>query len=359
MTKKRVLGINTGGTKIRIGEVDISTGKVLKLTRERLENFQKQSDFDSWILEMVREFGKGPFYIGYATAGIVDEENLEVLYASIMRFKTKAPKKLKKFGHFVSMTNDMPAETYAIGTFGDAKNLDVFSLLNLGSGVNGTKAVRDSKKRVIIRDRPELGIREWYPSIEIKFPPNSRTREGFCGSEGYASMARNAYNSIKNNLSDTTLCMTLKRLKESGKSLEVKLNEQCEKKIFSNQKSRNILIKSLNAEDLWNAYKQTPNEEPQKSATETVKLSIAYLIGDFNLIYRPLGTLFGKGNLVDETYLAEEAYKLYLSDLDRFQGTGKEVLNPAKFKITKMKQAGVIGAAVDVAQKYSLKIGAK
>ncbi|HTK04131.1 MAG TPA: ROK family protein [Candidatus Eisenbacteria bacterium] len=141
MSKRLIIGVDAGGTKIRAGAV-IKGGKILASTKIPTETPRGRSVVLKNIVTSIRQvWSKDARAIGIGIAGIVDHEKgiyrqgpnfpatfKNVPLATLLRKTFKVP---------VTVDNDVHCFTLAEAKFGAAKRFSTVVGLTLGTGIGG------------------------------------------------------------------------------------------------------------------------------------------------------------------------------------------------------------------------------
>ncbi|MBU3913746.1 MAG: ROK family protein [Nanoarchaeota archaeon] len=334
---KEIYGIDFGGTNLRIGKVNPETGSLLgKIMSFPVKNFSSNNDLNSAILQAIEENAR----VGISAAGDVDEDRLVIKFSPNSRIKGKINfgAVLKENGRDVVMTNDMKAAVQAVARFEEAvrkgKSLYNVAVATYSSGFNAAVA-----RKGINATQAELGHIKYKPDSELFCGCGQRGHlEIFVSGNGAASMAKQ-YFLMTHEINHPIIISALGDYNEKArknKKETYKLEQLCEEDAY------NRIILEISAAHVYRAYKENPNQNPQKDIRKTQTSAISHSFGVINSAFNPIDVLVCMGGLTEQEELFNNAINDYMSGES---GSQLPSLNIPRVCITSLPAIGVQGAA--------------
>ncbi len=181
---RRYVGIDCGGTNLRIYEVNPETGDLVKDLLERkidLRDIDKNSELTRIVSNAIKVINEEEIYVGCAAAGNVDEEALTLIQSPNSGIKKPITfaKSLREQGHKVILINDMKAAVMGAHRFGQGKELDNVLVATYSSGYN---CMKTHKGNLIQGISPEFGHQPYHDKKSPRFT------ELKCGCGGFSHL---------------------------------------------------------------------------------------------------------------------------------------------------------------------------
>jgi len=325
------VGVDVGGTLLRVAKVNPLTGEFIgEVKSVSLENINENSELSKKIIEEIMSVSppESTEGVGICAAGDIDEENLIIKTSPNSKVKGTItfPKDLKSAGYDVTITNDMKAAVQDAAKFGEGKDYENVCTATYSEGHNA--AVARKCKNVT---QAEMGHHLYKPDGELFCGCGKRGHlEPYVSAIGAATLAKQYF------------FMTNER---RHPILEEVVNRLSNKNNLKNDDFSQIISK-ITAKDVYQAYRQQQEQEPQKFIRETQVEAIKYSFGLMTSMWNPLDIIVCMGGqTLDKDILfygkdgAAERYK---------QDNGKvqlKTLKKPEIVVTERKEIGVRGAA--------------
>jgi len=340
---KPVYGIDFGGTWIRMGEVEISTGSLTGLAAAKVCDIP-DGDISRWVLSNLdRERTQD---VGVAAAGVVDETSLTIHRRYMI---LTLARNLSNAGLNVALTNDVQAAALAATTYGEAKGLEHVVLATYSTGFNAAKIVNG---RVVTE--AEFGHQMHYSNLIHQFlgdcyitvlPCDScggnNHLETFASANGAALMARAFLDFRGCRLSENWM-VTMSFL-DHNRELEKEGGKVHEHWELGYPELYSKIVDLIKPEHVYEAVSINRNELPQKSIYDVQAEAIAASFGRIVAAYNPVQMILMMGGLTNVKGLFESAKDEYEKRLGDFQA---RLLGTPKIVKTQLQWPGVQGAAL-------------
>lgn len=322
---KDFIGMDIGGTLLRIAKVNPKTGQFETSPKSiNLETILKNRDLTEIIIGEIKELSpkKNVKGIGICAAGDVDEKELVINYSPNSKIKGKItfPRSLKNAGYDVALTNDMKAAVQDSARFGEGKNYENVCTATYSEGHNAALA-RNGKNVT----KAEMGHNCYKPEGDLFCGCGQRGHlEPYVSGKGAETMARQYFH-VTNETNHPILESVGKRLQ--------------------NIKNPKILIQHIWAKDVYDAYRKSPSQNPQKGILETQAEAISASFGLIVSMWNPVDIIVCMGGQTkDEDILfngEKGAIHRYYLNSEKLQ---LRSLKTPKILVTKREEIGVRGA---------------
>lgn len=335
MNIRNFIGIDYGGTKIALGQVNPITG-IIPETLETLATLDLNTNekLTSNLLTYLnnKKFEKEDTIIGICAAGAIDEENLIIKKSpnSPIRKEITFAKELSDLGFLVSITNDLAGAALGISRFetrGDATVATYSSGFNVGIVRGGKIAIH-----------PELGHISYKLDSEYLCGchPNAQGHlETFVSGGGAAQMAKVYFEEFQRLPGHPIISTAI------NKSNLTDLVGQKDK-----------ILNVIDAKMIYDAYRQNPEQSPQREIREEQVKAIAHSFGLITSCYNPVKELILIGSMTkDWDIIFQPALDLYHKSPEDYQ-MGALPITPVRK--TERKAPGIEGAVVDLVQKRGI-----
>lgn len=159
---KKVACFDVGGTFIKYGIVN-EEGEILAKSKIHTPKHNCKKEIPKIIIQKINEFKKDFNFnsVGISTAGKVDSEKGEIVYASenLPGYTgTKLSKEVKiNTGLKCYVENDVNAAALAEGWKGVSKGISTFMCITLGTGVGGAIIIDDKLYKGVMGGSGEIG----------------------------------------------------------------------------------------------------------------------------------------------------------------------------------------------------------
>jgi len=327
---KPLYGIDFGGSTIRIGKVNRETGE---LVGEPFVRLLKDVSTNEKLNEII--FDKIPkgVDIGICAAGTIDEKNLIIKQSPNSKIKGQINfgKCLAENGHNVIETGDMRAAVQAAAKFGEGKDYNNVLVATYSSGYN-CAVTRDFEN---VTDA-EFGHLPYGNDLFCGCGKKGHL-ESYVSGNGAAIMAKQFFDAT--NITDHPI---LKKSIEDLENEELLKEGICEiKDLRRDPKRLEEVIKKINAKHVYQAFKENPEQEPQKSIRETQVKAIADSFTMMNSVYNPLDIMVLMGSQTKDWYeLFEPAKIIYYAGESQMDSLDKPIIVK-----TELSEIGIQGAA--------------
>jgi predicted NBD/HSP70 family sugar kinase len=328
-----VWGIDIGGTKIRVGKVDATNGKVIELKILSMETVHDNETLTKLVSQELEEKCK----IGIASAGVIDEENLIIKYSPNFNIKNgiTLARDLKEMGHEVMITNDMRAAVQAAAKYGEGVGYENVAVATYSTGFNAAVA-----RNGINVTSAEIGHMIYDPNSSLFCGCGARGHlEIFVSGSGAAAMAKQ-YFLITKEFNHPIIYKALGEYNENAKKEgkpTYEIEDLKKKEIFTE------IVASITAKHIYSAYREEPEKEPQRYIRELQVKAIADSFAKIVSVWNPIDIIVCMGSQTkDKEILFDPAIKRYYKEIDRGQ---MPTLKKPKIVITKLHEIGVLGAA--------------
>jgi predicted NBD/HSP70 family sugar kinase len=332
---ERYIGIDFGGTNLRMAEVNPETGEIIgQVFKRSLDDVVDNGQLKEIILKYLN---LGRWNIGICAAGSVDEKNCIITMSPNSKIKGEIDfgKYLAGKGNQVVMTNDMKGAVSAAATFGEGKDYENVLVATYSSGYNCAVA---RKKQVVTT--AEFG----HLLYETK-------NEFLCGCGGIghletavsgngASVRAKAFLRGPNvhNANKSVFRFALDDLNKKACQEGQKVYSEAD--IDNNHGLYDRVIDSITSKHVYQAFVAAPGEMPQCQIQEDQVRSIAVSFGMMNSAYNPLDIMVLMGSQTNDWHLLfDPAIKVYRRE--KFQLPS---LPHPKIVRTELPEIGVQGA---------------
>ncbi|MBD3354435.1 ROK family protein [Candidatus Woesearchaeota archaeon] len=328
MQMERYIGIDFGGTNLRIAEVDPETGKIVD---EPFSTNISEVYTNKELTDIIRGRIPENANIGISAAGEVDEKNLVVRLSPNSKIEEEVifGRDLKESGYDVTMTNDMKAAAQAVSKYGNGMHFDNVLVATYSSGYN-CAVVRDGKNTTTA----EFGHLVYKPDGDLFCGCGGKGHlEAYVSGNGAAAMAKNYFNITHRKDSE------ILRFAYDDEFGEIKLNDVLYEISRDPELFRNV-VNSIKAEHVYKAYNAKPEKEPQKSIKKTQVEAIAVSFGMMASSYNPVDIMVLMGSQTkDWGVLFDPAIEKYNNNTLQLTS-----LKKPKITITNLPEIGVQGA---------------
>lgn len=328
-----VWGIDIGGTKIRIGKVDVDNGEVIELKTLPMDSVHTNETLTKLVSQELEEKCK----VGIASAGVIDEENLTIKYSPNFNIKKEITlaRDLKEMGHEVTITNDMRAAVQAAAKYGEGVGYENVAVATYSTGFNAA-VVRNG----VNVTSAEIGHMIYDPNSSLFCGCGARGHlEIFVSGNGAACMAKQ-YFLITKEFDHPIIYKTLEEYNENAKKKDkpfYEIKDLRKKEIFAE------IVASITAKHIYSAYREEPEKEPQRYIREVQVKAIADSFAKIVSVWNPIDIIVCMGSQTkDKEILFDPAIERYYKEIDRGQ---MPTLKKPKIVITKLHEIGVLGAA--------------
>lgn len=325
--EKYHLGLDIGGNLLRIARVNPETGKFIgRLESLSLEDATTNSELSAKIIEAVKSFcpPEQTIGLGICGAGDIDEKKLIVKKSPNSRVNEKLtyPRDLKKAGYNVTITNDMKAAVQDSARFGEGKNHNDVCTATYSEGHNA--AVARQRKNV---SQAEFGHHQYNPHGELFDGDGGLGHlEIYVSAKGAETRAKQFFD-VTNQRNHLILHLVAEKHK-----FTLRGNEETAKN-------------KITAREVYEAYRQQPEQNPQRAIREAQVEAIAYSFGLMNSVWAPLDIIVYMGGLTGSSDVifdgTDGAISRYSSSDEKFQLAG---FKKPKIVVTNRKEIGVRGA---------------
>jgi predicted NBD/HSP70 family sugar kinase len=332
---ERYIGIDFGGSNLRMAEVNPETGEIISgVFKRSLDDVVDNQQLKEIINEFVHA---GHWNIGICAAGTVDEEKRIVTLSPNSKIKGEIDfgRDLMKAGHNVVMTNDMKGAVSAAATFGKGKDYENVLVATYSSGYNCAVA----RKRKVVTTA-EFG----HLLYETK-------NEFLCGCGGIghletavsgngASLRAKAFLRGPNVHTTNKAVFRFALDDLNKKACQEGQKVYSEADIDDNPVSYDRVVDSITAKHVYQAFVAAPGEMPQRQIQEDQMRAIAVSFGMMNSAYNPLDIMVLMGSQTNDWHLLfDPAIKMYQKE--KFQLPS---LPFPKIVRTELPEIGVQGA---------------
>ena len=166
---KEVIGLDLGGTYIKVGLVD-EKGDIIKKDQipTKTEEGKKESVLHQMEIAISSVWKTGTSGIGIGTPGVVDNQGMVFEAPNLPQWDNLPLKKIfeEKFNIPVVVENDVNSITWGEYLFGAGKGCDTIICLTLGTGVGGGMVIHKKLFRGAKYSAAELG----HISIDYRGP---------------------------------------------------------------------------------------------------------------------------------------------------------------------------------------------
>ncbi len=329
--QQKFIGIDFGGTYVRISEVDPSTGTLIgKLFTEKLDDIVSNEQLTDLISSHIPDKSN----VGISAAGNVDEKELIIKQSPNSRIRKVITfgQSLREKGHDVKMTNDMRAAVQAAAQYGEGKNYDSVLLASFGTGFN-VAAVKDGRN---------------VTTAEFSHQIYKKDGDLFCGcggkghlevyvsGVGAATMAKQ-YLEINPSIDHHIVKLSLQEYNQVRK---IKSKKELSSENLSRPEVYAMIVHKITAKHVYKALLQKPNQDPQMTIKNTQVAAIADSFGRMISVYNPIDILVVMGGHTQNwEVLFEPAIEMYRKG--NFQMPS---LKKPKIVKTQLPEIGVQGA---------------
>jgi predicted NBD/HSP70 family sugar kinase len=335
--KQYYIGIDSGGNLLRMAKVNPKTGEFIgELVSISLDDVRTNSDLSEKIIEAVKKFSSPAETIGLGicAAGNVDENALVIKESPNSRVKEMLtyPFNLKENGYDVTLTNDMKAAVLDSARYGEGKGLDNVCTVTFSEGHNAAVA---RKGRYVTW--AEMGHHIYNPDGDLFCGCGGRGHlEVYVSGKGAATMAKQ-YFDMTNQLNHPILESVAKRI---GINLKRLKPDQIP-----------VLISSLTAKDVYEAYRYHPDQSPQREIKETQIQAIKYSFGVITSFFHPLDIIVCMGGQIKDKDILFCRNGGAIERYYRDPSAQLKTLRKPVILITERQEIGVRGAVVDYLNK--------
>jgi predicted NBD/HSP70 family sugar kinase len=306
MIKRQYIGIDCGGTNLRVYEIDPLSGEVIKdlISKEiALKKITSNKELTNIIFDSMKNYKAAA--IGCTSAGTIDEESLIVKNSpnSSIKGQITFARDLKELGNTVSITNDMRAAVKGAVKYGQGKGLSDVLMVTYSSGYNDAKA-KDGK--IVTED--EFGHMPYKPGCGLFCGCGGEGHlEIFVSGNGAASMAKQYF--------------LMTKLRDHPILTQVIGNEE-QSNLKSDLYWRNA-VDSITAKQVYKAYKENPRQNPQKRIKEIQTQAIADSFGMMTSAHNPLERIICMGSQTNDwDLLFDPAIKMFEENPEQYHLPG-------------------------------------
>lgn len=275
---KHIIGLDMGGNIGKGAIVNPLTGEFVgDLVYINLEGVCNNSEASKRIVEWVKGLCLVSGSLGICAAGNVDENALVIKKSPNSGIKEVItfPRDLKDEGYDVTLSNDMVSAVQDSARFGEGKNLENVCTATYSEGHNA--AVVRKRKNVTWA---ELGHHIYKPDGELVCGCGARGHlEPYVSARGAAVMAIE-YFLMTNERNHPIIENMVKRLGIDPKEVSSNFYK---------------IVPQITAKDIYQAYREYPEQKPQEYIRETQVEAIKYSFGLMNSMWNPLDIIVCMG----------------------------------------------------------------
>ncbi len=348
MGQDTFVAIDLGGTNLRVYEMfpkepgeKVLGRNLLGLKDVKMRVVASNLDLSSLVHDaLLDNFGDRKLRIGISAAGDVDEQRLVILKSPNLagiKGEVTLGKDLAALGHDVVEGNDMRCAAAGAVRYGQGKGVKSFMIVTYSSGHNGAKV-----ENGIIVTRAELGHMPYQPRIRI--PEWASALQCGCGgldhlepyvsSNGAAYMARN-YFAQRFSKNYSLLQTALDKFnKKAGEKLKLK--------DFKKGEKRQEVLATLDARDIYESFREHPDENPQNAIARIQTQAIADSFGIMVSAFNPLELIICMGSQTkdwQETF--EPAIGFYQNNPQNYH---LSTLHQPRIEKNSVRKLGCVGA---------------
>ena len=218
MDNKYVLGIDIGGTKIRLGIVD-SNGDVKWGTSKSNYNFDSVSEWINYftnniLTQIPDEYTTSYTKIGIGTAGWIDEESNLIIHSPNTNWKNVDLKSLleKEINIPISIINDCSAAVIGEHTYGAITDCTNALGIFIGTGVGGGIILNNSLYQGSQGFAGEIGHTIIVEDGNLCECGRKGCLEAYCGGKAIGKIAKNIASIDKNSVFNLLAAKTNKQI---------------------------------------------------------------------------------------------------------------------------------------------------
>lgn len=330
----KYIGIDLGGTNLRISEVDPDTGELIGKTF-KCSLAEKGIKTNEDLTALVTDHLPEECSLGISAAGDIDEKHLMIKGApnSPIKGTITLAKDLASYFPKVVITNDMKAASQGAARFGEGKGYRRVLVATYSSGYNC--AVVDNLTNVT---QAEFGHMVYDPNSDLVCGCRGKGHlEIFVSGSGAAKIGKKELKKIR--ITSSTLNNHLVQ-RVAADLAEQNRTDLAEIIIYDHLAEK--AIESVTARQIYETYRQFPDEEPQKSIRDTQLNAIASSFGMMVSAFNPIDMIILMGSMTNDwDVLFEPAIKQYHESEGRYQF---HTLHKPQIVKTKMPEIGVQGA---------------
>jgi predicted NBD/HSP70 family sugar kinase len=311
----KYIGIDCGGTNLRVYEIDPISGKVIRDLIEdpiELKKLTANKELTDIILGSTKNYGKALIGFGCTSAGAIDEKSLIINNSpnSSIKGQITFARDLKEKGHIVSITNDMRAAVKGAVKYGQGKGLNDVLMVTYSSGYNDAKA-KDGE--IITED--EFGHMPYKPGCGLFCGCGGEGHlEIFVSGNGAASMAKQYF--LMTKAKEHPILKYSLGIDESK-------GQEYPRKSMENNMFWLETLDSITAKQVYKAYRENPKQNPQKRIKEIQTQAIADSFGMMTSAHNPLDIIICMGSQTkDWDLLFEPAIKSFEENPEQYHLPG-------------------------------------
>lgn len=276
--------VDMGGSNLRIAQVrDDGT-----IQSEVIKHPVHQLRDDRQVVELIAEQARAK-RVSICCAGDIDEEHLIIKYSSNVPYSKRLeyPRMLKERGLDVVLTNDMRAAVMGEAVYGSGKGKRRVAVATFSSGANC--AVADNQKVVT--------------SAEFGHMPFVHSAGLFCGCGQHGH--------LEPYVSGNGAATWAQQFFHISHQREHPLLDACRKRLARSQSASSSAqgadddawrrtVASITAADVYDACREAPDQEPQRTIRQTQVLAIAHCFGAMLSAYNPLDVIVLMGSQTND-----------------------------------------------------------
>lgn len=331
---KHLIGIDVGGTRVRIAEVNPKTGEFIgRLRTFSLEGVVDNAKLSEKISQKIKEFctySPKEVGLGIYAAGDIDEGNLIIKDSpnSPVKGRISFPKYLANEGYDVTITNDMKAAVQDAARYGEGKNLENVIAVTYSEGHNA--ALARNRKNL---SQAEMGHHVYKPDGDLWCGCGQRGHlEPYVSAIGAAAMAKQYFNITRER--DHPI------LRNAAERLKIVIED-----LKEDDAAFRDFLGQIKAEDVYNTYRTHPKMNPQADIREEQVEAIKYSFGLMTSMWNPVDIIVCMGGMTKDKdilfYCGDAAIERYKENAAKVQF---KTLKVPEVVVTQRKEIGVTGA---------------
>lgn len=332
MKAKYIYGIDFGGSLLRIGKFNLERGKLEKVISLDARRIMTNEELLKAVLKNISNCAG----ISISAAGNIDEDNSVILESPNSKIPgqiTFAKDLREKLGSEVVITNDMRAAVHAAARFdAEGSKYDNVCVATYSSGFNAAVA----RERINV-SCSELGHIMYKPDSDLFCGCKKRGHlEVFVSGNGAASMARQYFGITKPQPTHLIIQNTLKDFNNKRRRKIYSSDDLKDKEFYER------ILMRISARNVYDAYKEEPEQSPQKEIRNTQVKAIAHSFGVINSSFNPLEIIVCMGGQTkSRDELFNPAINLYAGK--NYDGQLPSINVPI-VTITSLEEIGILGA---------------
>lgn len=304
----RYIGIDCGGTNLRVYEVNPKTGDLTDLLIDmKTRKITDNQTLTEKIYEAIKPLGPPEqICVGASAAGTIDEEELIVTKATnfpTIREEITFARELAAKKYKVALTNDLKAAGIGAIKYAQGKGIPHGAIVTFSSGHNYSVWHNGKLNDEVI----EGGHMSYKPGSGVFCGCGEEGHlEPYVSGNGAVGMAKQAL--IMQGTPHHTI------LEEAVREID---NEQITQERFERLKEdlnyRRTIFNKITARNVFAAYRRKPDENPQKEIRDLQIQAIPHSFGEMISNHSPLEIIICMGSQATKDWetLFEPAIELY------------------------------------------------